>query len=126
MGWMDRLLGRDSPSPTVADPSFADHRVPAYDQIVGLDLSDLTVDGCIAKAPCGGETAGRSPVDHGKKGTKRSLLVDGRGIPLGCVIAGAHRHDSPLLRPTLRLVPGSGSPRPPESTRRPKPPPSTL
>lgn len=73
----------------------------AYDQIVGLDLSDLTVDGCIVKAPCGGEAAGKSPVDRGKQGTKRSLLVDGAGVPLGCVIAGAHRNDSPLLRPTL-------------------------
>jgi transposase len=73
----------------------------AYDQIVGLELSDLTVDGCIVKAPCGGEAAGKSPVDRGKQGTKRSLMVDGRGIPLGCVIAGAHRNDSPLLRPTL-------------------------
>ena len=73
----------------------------AYDRIVGLDLSEITVDGCIVKAPCGGEAAGRSPVDRGKQGTKRSLLVDSAGIPLGCVVAGAHRHDSPLLRPTL-------------------------
>ena len=73
----------------------------AYDQIVGLELDDVTVDGCIVKAPCGGEAAGRSPVDRGKQGTKRSLLTDGAGIPLGCVIAGAHRNDSPLLRPTL-------------------------
>ena len=73
----------------------------AYDQIVGLDLSDVTVDGCIVKAPCGGEVAGKSPVDRGKLGTKRSLLVDSTGIPLGCVTAPANRHDSPLLRPTL-------------------------
>jgi transposase len=73
----------------------------AYDQIVGLELADVTVDGCIVKAPCGGDAAGRSPVDRGKQGTKRSLLVDGAGIPLGCVVAGAHRNDSPLLRPTL-------------------------
>ena len=26
------------------------------------------------------------------------------GIPLGCVIAGAHRNDSPLLRPTLERL----------------------
>jgi transposase len=63
----------------------------AYDRIVGLDLFDLTVDGCIVKAPCGGEAAGRSPVDRGKQGTKRSLLVEATGIPLGCVVAGAHR-----------------------------------
>ncbi len=76
----------------------------AYDRIVGLELENLTVDGCLVKAPCGGEAAGRSPVDRGKQGTKRSLLTDGAGIPLGCVIAGANRHDSPLLRPTLEKL----------------------
>ena len=76
----------------------------AYDQIVGLDLGDVTVDGCIVKAPCGGQAAGKSPVDRGKLGTKRSLLVDSSGIPLGCVVAPANRHDSPLLRPTLEKL----------------------
>lgn len=76
----------------------------AYDKIVGLDLENVTVDGCIIKAPCGGEAAGRSPVDRGKQGTKRSLMVEARGIPIGCVVAGAHRNDSPLLRPTLEKL----------------------
>lgn len=76
----------------------------AYDKIVGLDLEDITVDGCIVKAPCGGEAAGKSPVDRGKQGTKRSLMTDGAGIPIGCVIAGANRHDSPFLRPTLEKL----------------------
>jgi IS5 family transposase len=35
---------------------------------------------------------------------KRSVLVEGYGIPLGRVLAGAHRHDSPLLAPTLDLL----------------------
>ena len=73
----------------------------AYDKIVGLELDDVTVDGCIVKAPCGGEAAGKSPVDRGKQGTKRSLLTDAAGIPLGCVSAPANRHDSVFLRPTL-------------------------
>ncbi|MFT4187326.1 MAG: IS5 family transposase, partial [Aeromicrobium sp.] len=73
----------------------------AYDQIVGLDLENVTVDGCVVKAPCGGEAAGKSPVDRGKQGTKRSLTTDGQGIPIGCVTTGANRHDSPSLRPTL-------------------------
>jgi len=76
----------------------------AYDWVVGVDLADVTVDGCIVKAPCGGEAAGKSPVDRGKQGTKRSLLSDGSGIPLGCVIAPANRHDSPFLRPTLEKL----------------------
>lgn len=73
----------------------------AYDRIVGLLLDDLAIDGCITKAPGGGEIAGRSPVDRGKQGMKRSLMVEARGIPLGRVLAGANRHDSPLLEPTL-------------------------
>jgi len=50
---------------------------------------------------CGGEMAGRSPVDRGKQGTKRSILVDAAGIPLGVVQAPANRNDSPLLASTL-------------------------
>ncbi|GAA1495338.1 hypothetical protein GCM10009628_03400 [Paeniglutamicibacter kerguelensis] len=55
----------------------------AYYRIIGMELENLTVDGCIVKPPCGGELAGKSPVDRGKLGTKRSVLTDGRGIPLG-------------------------------------------
>ena len=73
----------------------------AYDVMIGLELNDVAVDGCITKAPCGGELAGRSPVDRGKQGTKRSNLVDGAGIPLGSVPAPANCNDSPLLAPTL-------------------------
>jgi IS5 family transposase len=69
-----------------------------------LELADISVDGCVVKAPCGGEASGKSPVDRGKQGTKRSLLVDGAGIPLGCVAAPANQHDSPLLRPTLETL----------------------
>jgi transposase len=76
----------------------------AYDRLVGLELAEVTVDGCITKAPCGGDAAGKSPVDRGKQGTKRSLLVDALGIPLGCVVTSANRHDSPLLRPTLEKL----------------------
>ena len=36
-----------------------------------------------------------------KNGTKRSLLVDGNGIPLSLVVDGAQRHDVKLLEPTL-------------------------
>jgi transposase len=76
----------------------------AYDRIVGLVLDELAVDGCITKAPGGGEVAGPSPVDRRKQGMKRSVLVEGYGIPLGRVLAGAQRHDSPLLAPTLDLL----------------------
>jgi transposase len=73
----------------------------AYDRIVGLVLQEIAVDGCITKAPGGGECAERSPVDRGKQGMKRSNIVDGLGIPLDRVLAPANRHDSPLLAATL-------------------------
>jgi transposase len=73
----------------------------AYDWMIGLELSDVAVDCCITKAPCGGEKAGKSPVDRGKGGIKRSMVVDAKGIPLGAIAAPANRHDSPLLEETL-------------------------
>ncbi len=61
----------------------------ACDQMIGLALEDLAVDGGLTEAPCGGELAGRSPVDRGTSGRKRATIV-----------APAARHDSPLLDPT--------------------------
>jgi transposase len=40
----------------------------ADDQLFGLELEQLAVDGCTTKAPCGGQTAGPSPVDRRNKG----------------------------------------------------------
>jgi transposase len=73
----------------------------AYDRMIGVTLANVAVDCCITKAPCGGERAGRSPVDRGKQGLKRSLAVDAAGIPLGTIAAPANRQDSSLLAPTL-------------------------
>jgi transposase len=76
----------------------------AYDRMIGLALDDVAVDCCITKAPCGGEVAGRRPVDRGKQGLKRSVAVDAAGIPLATIAAPANRHDSPLLEPTLEAL----------------------
>lgn len=80
----------------------------AYDRMIGLALEDLAVDGCITKAPCGGELAGKSPVDRGKQGLKRSTVVDANGIPLGTIAAPANRHDAPLLSATLDTLAALG------------------
>lgn len=53
----------------------------------------------------------------GKKGTKRSLLVDGRGAPLSLIVAGANRHDVKLLAQTLDAI---VVPRPRPTKRRPQ------
>ena len=76
----------------------------AYDRMIGLELGDIAVDGCITKAPCGGACAGRSPVDRRKGGLNGSVATEDHGIPLGIAAAGAHRHDSPLLAPTLQAA----------------------
>ena len=76
----------------------------AYDRLIGLELSDMAVDGCITKAPCGGQKAGRSPVNRGKWGLKRSAAVDANGIPLGVVTAPANCPDSSLPGETLDVV----------------------
>lgn len=80
----------------------------AYDKFIGLRLADVVVDCCITKAPCGGEKAGRSPVDRGKRGIKRSVAVDAAGIPLGTIMAPANCHDSPLLGETLDTLKALG------------------
>jgi len=87
----------------------------AYDQIIGLHLADMPTDGCITKAPGGGEVAGRSPVDRGKQGRKRSVATDAAGIPLGLVATRANRNDSPLLGPTCTPRSPRLAPCPPRS-----------
>src|SRR3712207_8832773 len=67
------------------------------DRIVGLELCEVAVDCCITKAPCGGEKAGRSSVDRGKRGIKRSVAVDAKRIPLGIVTAPAKDRKSTRL-----------------------------
>ena len=57
-----------------------------------------------ARRRSAGEETGRNPTDRGKRGTKRSLLTDGRGTPLAVVIAGANRNDHKLRRETLESL----------------------
>ncbi len=79
-----------------------------YDRLIGLQLEELAVDGCITKAPGGGERSGPSPVDRRKRGLKRSTVVEATGIPLGVLTAPAQRQDCILLAPTLDLLAGLG------------------
>ncbi|MGH9251462.1 MAG: IS5 family transposase [Acidimicrobiales bacterium] len=80
----------------------------AYDRIIGLDLSEVAVDGSLHKAPCGGEGTGPNPTDRAKTGWKWSVATDRWGIPLGWTTDGANRNDSVLLEPTLQAVADRG------------------
>ena len=85
-----------------------DHALHAYDRIIGLDLSEVALDGSLQKAPCGGQGTGKSPVDRAKLGWKWSVAADAQGIPLGWAIGPANRNDCTLLAPTLADVARSG------------------
>lgn len=84
--------------------ALAEEALAAYDRIVGLDLSEVSVDGSQHKAPCGGEGTGKNPCDRAKSGWKWSLATDADGIPIGWAADGANRHDSILFAPTLEAV----------------------
>jgi transposase len=81
--------------------AIAAEALAAFDKIIGLDLSDVSLDGSLHKAPGGGEGTGKNPTDRSKLGWKWSILVDAKGIPIGWVADGANRNDSVLLAPTL-------------------------
>lgn len=59
----------------------------------------------MTKAPLGGELTGPNPTDRAKSGVKRSVLTDGRGVPLGVAVEGANRHDMKLVEPTFESIP---------------------
>ncbi len=72
-----------------------------YDELEGIVWEWQSMDGVMTKAPFGGAATGANPTDRGKRGTKRSQLSDGRGMPLALVVDGANRHDMKLTAATL-------------------------
>ncbi len=52
----------------------------------------------------GEKSTGPNPTDRSKSGTKRSLLVDGQGIPLGIAVDSANRHDMKMTKATLQSI----------------------
>jgi hypothetical protein len=54
---------------------LVDEAIAGYDKIVGLDLSEVAVDGSLHKAPCGGEGTGPNPTDRAKIGWKWSVAT---------------------------------------------------
>jgi transposase len=80
---------------------LVEEAISAFDKVIGLDLSEVSVDGSLHKAPMGGEGTGPNPTDRGKTGWKWSIATDTNGVPIGWVTEGANRNDSILLAPTL-------------------------
>ena len=76
-----------------------------YDDLQGIAWKWQAADGTMTKAPLGGQKTGPNPTDRAKRGTKRSLVVDERGVPLGVVVSGANTPDGQLLEATLASMP---------------------
>jgi putative transposase len=51
-----------------------------------------------------GEKVGKHPTDRGTLGAKRCLRTDGRGVPIGLAVDGAHRHDVKQTRETIERI----------------------
>lgn len=52
-----------------------------------------------------GKKTGPNPTDRAKDGTKRSILTDAQGIPLGLAVGGANTIDFKLARETIESIP---------------------
>lgn len=85
----------------------------AYHRVIGIDLTNMFIDGCNNRALQGGNGTGLDPKHPGKRGWKFVCATDAAGIPIGFVTAGANRNDYPLMfdvldqladRDQLRLV----------------------
>jgi len=79
-------------------------RLAEYDQLEGIAWRRQRIDAAMFKAPLAQEAVGPNATDRGKKGRKRHLLVDGRGVPLSLVVTGAHRHDVTQLDKVLENI----------------------
>ena len=52
----------------------------------------------------GGDKVGPNPIDRGKPGSKRHLLVDRAGLPLAVLLTAANLHDSKALNDLVDAV----------------------
>ena len=76
-----------------------------YEGCEGLGWEWQSLEGAMTKAPLGGEATGPNPTDRGKSGTKRHLMTEASGLPVGLVITGANRHDKTQVEAVLEAMP---------------------
>ena len=56
------------------------------------------------KAQLAQESVGPNPTDRGKNGSKRHLLLDGRGVPLSLIVTGANVNDGKRIDEVLGAI----------------------
>ena len=85
-----------------------------YDEMEGVAWRWQSIDGALLKAPMAQESSGPTRRIGEKNGSKRNLLVDGRGVPLSIIVTAANRNDVTQLAATLDAI---VAPRPPVAPR---------
>ena len=63
-----------------------------YAEVQGIDWKRQGADGAITKSPLGGQATGAKPTDRGQCGTKRSVLVEAKDVPIAIEVGPAQRH----------------------------------
>lgn len=69
-----------------------------------VDWEWQAADSAMSKARLGGDEVGPNPTDRAKNGSKKSILTDRHGGPLGIVVAGANVVDAKLLDKTIEAI----------------------
>jgi putative transposase len=74
------------------------------DELGAVSWEWQAADGVMGKSRFGGDRRGPNPTDRAKSGTKKSVLVEQTGGPLGVCIDGANVHDTKLLEQTISAI----------------------
>jgi putative transposase len=74
------------------------------EQLGAVSWEWQAADGVMCKSRFEGGARGPNPTDRAKMGTKKSVLVDASGGPLGVEIDGANVHDTKLLARTIEAI----------------------
>lgn len=97
-GWFQRLV-----SDGVLEEIWA-ALVGECEQLGAVEWQWQAADGVMGKSRFSGDKRGPNPTDRAKQGTKKSILVERAGGPLGVVIAGANVNDHKLLAETIEAI----------------------
>ena len=74
------------------------------DELGAVSWEWQAADGVMGKSRFEGGARGPNPTDRAKPGTKKSVIVEQAGGPLGVAIAGANVHDTKLLQATIDAI----------------------
>lgn len=97
-GWFQRFV-----SDGVLQEIWAE-LVRECEELGGVRWEWQAADGVMGKSRFDGDARGPNPTDRAKSGTKKHLIVEQDGGPLGVVIAGANVNDHKLLAATIDAI----------------------